>query len=821
MPGFSPLSDSALSELLKRSMPSLSRLKIRKIEIVGEFKGEGSFGCVVKGKHVISHKTVAVKILKEKGPEHHGDWLNEARIIGSLDHENLIAIYDADVNDDGFRYLVMEWVEGQSLRRKMIKGRPLAKPRLCADLVMRLAQAVTVIHDDAGFAHCDLKPENIMVPAGAAPSRFEKAKIVDFGLARPKHLQAPVGTEDYSPPNDLLDARTPPDISPRDVFALGILLHECLTGILPVPASPMIAIPDKTLAAICKKCMTLNPQQRIKARKLAEDLKNYLGHFPTEARPLNAIQRFGLWLWREWKLASLLSIGIIALAVMIVLSILLNGEITEVKKQTSLREKEYERRLEMTRKLAIEEYRSRIKGYASQLFKVQQLIEKNNPTRALAELDQCHLSLQDLEWRYLKALCHGSLRSFDLGKPIQSLAVSPDGREIAVALKGGEIHVGAIDQDWATYKPTFRERPERHIEQMLLRPPLLVTSSTSKLENVAAGIVDFHWLPPEKPPREPIRDVFLPRFGEDTLPATTRLALHKDGPTVVAPTIENQLRVFDLDDPSVESRFSTGFETLGLAFSADGSVLATVGQTRDHGGEVHFWDWPTRKLIQRVQARQTGLAFAPKGSKLVTFSPTTITPWERSAGIWVMGKAQTPMKGIRTLAFHPKWPGLLAIAGGEHEAELYLWEIDRTDSLFPLRGHHAPIIAIAFGRASDNRIMADEHRIILISGDEEGMVHVWHGEPGRAKTPEFFNATARRVSSADGKLEASVADDHSVQWNFNAEDPIGNISQSRSFDMKVFGLAERVIGKRLVVRTEKGHAVVDLVTAELLLMAPE
>jgi serine/threonine-protein kinase len=192
--------------------------------------GQGGMGVVYRSFHPHLNRPVAIKLILTGGAdaEARQRFLREAQVVAGLSHPNIIRIFDVDVQDDQ-PYLVMELVEGGSLAGRM--GQPLTPEQVVA-LAIPLAQALDYAHSQ-GIVHRDLKPANVLLRADGAPV------LADFGLARAASplpdqritaTGAVLGTVAYMAPEQLssrpLDGRT-------DIYALGVLLFEALTGQLP------------------------------------------------------------------------------------------------------------------------------------------------------------------------------------------------------------------------------------------------------------------------------------------------------------------------------------------------------------------------------------------------------------------------------------------------------------------------------------------------------------------------------------------------------------------------------------------------------------
>ncbi len=217
----------------KPSDPMLGRVIAGRYRLEARI-GEGGMGVVYRARHVLIDRIVAVKLIRPdlRGETHLRAWmLREARAANRVDHAHIIDIHDIGETEEGELYLVMEYLVGTSLSTELARGAtPLARG---VDILEQMCAALGRAHD-LGVVHRDLKSDNILLTSRGGRKDF--VKILDFGLA---HLAmdprlapkgAVFGTPEYMSPEQ---ARGEEANAQSDLYALGVLFFEMLTGQLP------------------------------------------------------------------------------------------------------------------------------------------------------------------------------------------------------------------------------------------------------------------------------------------------------------------------------------------------------------------------------------------------------------------------------------------------------------------------------------------------------------------------------------------------------------------------------------------------------------
>ena len=276
-------------------------------QLVGNFRivskiGQGGMGAVYAAVHRQIGRRAAIKVLH--GPlartaDYTARFLNEARAVNILRHPNLVEIFDFGQLPDGTLYIIMEFLEGESLRAKLRRTQKLTES--CAtELALQMGRALESAHQK-GIVHRDLKPENVMLVADPMRPEEERVKILDFGIAKVTQAQqqslpvdpdsqdfqtaigTTMGTPKYMAPEQYGDASKVD--GKADVFALGVILYEMVSGQVPFPKTSLSAFhqaPRKLieveptvsprLAALIHRMLTPKPADRPSMREVLEQL---------------------------------------------------------------------------------------------------------------------------------------------------------------------------------------------------------------------------------------------------------------------------------------------------------------------------------------------------------------------------------------------------------------------------------------------------------------------------------------------------------------------------------------------------------------------
>jgi tRNA A-37 threonylcarbamoyl transferase component Bud32 len=255
-------------------------------EILGLI-GVGGMGAVYKARQRHLDRLVALKILPETlaaRPAFAERFNREARVLARLNHPNIVTVHDFG-QSGGFFYLLMEYVDGVNLRQAMRASR--FTPSQALDLVPRICEALQFAHDE-GILHRDIKPENILLDTR------DRVKIADFGIAKLVGDSAPdvtltvsgaaLGTPAYMAPEQI---ERPAEVDHRaDIYSLGVVLYEMLTGELPLGrfAAPSEKTPvDRRVDDLVFRALEKEPEKRFQSATEVRTGVQDLSHPPIPA----------------------------------------------------------------------------------------------------------------------------------------------------------------------------------------------------------------------------------------------------------------------------------------------------------------------------------------------------------------------------------------------------------------------------------------------------------------------------------------------------------------------------------------------------------
>jgi serine/threonine protein kinase len=214
--------------------------RLGRFEVLAEI-GRGAMGIVYKAKDPMLERIVAIKTInmamdRDGAEMYEKRFYQEARAAGGLNHPNIVTVYDIGKTETEC-YMAMEYIEGAELRTLLLPAKPLPVPRALS-IAAQVAEGLAYAHE-RGVVHRDIKPANIMVPGDGA------VKITDFGIARMRSSKVQtqtgmmMGSPKYMSPEQVIGKRAD---HRTDIFSLGVILYEMLTGAAPFTGESVNAV---------------------------------------------------------------------------------------------------------------------------------------------------------------------------------------------------------------------------------------------------------------------------------------------------------------------------------------------------------------------------------------------------------------------------------------------------------------------------------------------------------------------------------------------------------------------------------------------------
>jgi WD40 repeat protein len=777
-------------------------------EVLAEL-GRGGMGLVYKARHLGLDRVVALKMIRaEVGADGEGRkrFDAEARAVARLQHPNIVQIHDVG-EAAGQPFLALEFVEGQSLAQRL-DGHPWPAPQAAA-LAEVLARAMHYAHA-RGVIHRDLKPSNVLLagPPEAPPERCVP-KVTDFGLARTLDAAgetgtgAVLGTPRYMAPEQAEGRKGVGP--PADVYGLGAILYELLTGRPPFRAeSPLQTLrqvaeaePDRPrllnpavprdLETVCLKCLRKEPGKRYAtALELAEDLRRILAGEPVAARPVGALERGWRWARRRPALALLLAVLLLAPLAAVVSLLEHNRQLREALGRAERGERAVRGHLYVADiRLAWQAWQT------GDMARFQELLARCEPDPgAPPEAD-----LRGFEWYYLRGLSEppaGELVLRGHRGGACCVRYAPDGsvlasggrdgrvklwdartgRELrALEGHGGDVNMVAFSPDGALLASAGDDRTARVWDVRTGRVRFTLTGHPGRVYSVLFSGDGRLVITAGEGRGTCLWDARTGR-GEGSLPgeAVSSLALSPRGGRLVIACRDQPLRFYDLAARTFSQ--SPGPRHRGqideLAFSPDGETLASA--SRDHTGRL----WSVRAGAELAVLRGHlnavhGVAFAPDGRLVATAGrDTTVRLWDLEGNPQVLLRGHTDC--VWSVAFAPAGTRL---ASASADGTVRLWNhperlaLRRGTALGDLdRAGRPPAALSPDGRALATACATGAFRLLDV---KTGRLLAALGGPADAVHRLAVAPDGRHVATANSRGEVRI-------WDLVSRQPVGRFA---------------------------------------------
>jgi WD40 repeat protein len=692
-------------------------------EILGEL-GRGGMGVVYQARQVKLNRLVALKMILaggHAGGEELARFKREVEAIARLQHPHIVQIHEVGEHN-GLPFFSLEFCPGGILEKKL-GGMPLPAKEAAA-LVEKLAHAMQAAHQK-GVIHRDLKPANVLLGEDGTP------KITDFGLAKKLDEAgqtasgAVMGTPSYMAPEQAGGKPSTIGLA-ADVYALGAVLYECLTGrppfkaatvmdtlllvvgAEPVPPGRLNPKVPRDLETICLKCLEKEPARRYgSAAALADELARFLKGEPIQARPVGAAEQLWRWCRRNPVLATVSGLAVAFLVAGTIISALFAFQAhIEAEQKGRIAERLREERNLLNSRLA-----------------------ENYLDRAL---DVCTKG-QDLAHGLLlmcRALEYAPPDNSNLQREIRTNAYA--WRRELHSLKAVFLHQGSVS---AAFSPDGKAVLTGSLDK------------TARLWSAATG----------QPLTPPLRH-------QD---AVWTVAFSSDGKAVLTGSHDGTARLWSATTgkgltPPLRHKGKVN----AAVFSPDGKAVLTASADKT----ARLWSAATGKELTpalRHQDNVLAVAFSPDGKSVLTGSD------DNTARLWSAATGQplgVPLKhqlGVCAVAFSPDGT---TVVTGSYDQTAQVWDVATckpiTPSAAPLR-HDNSVVAVAF----------NPDGTMVLTGSAAGKAQLWDPRFSKPLGPPLLHEGSIVLAVAfrtDGQAVLTRCVDGTVRaWEADTGRPLG------------------------------------------------
>jgi WD40 repeat protein/serine/threonine protein kinase len=773
-------------------------------------------------------------------------FLQEARITGQLEHPSIVPVYELGHRKDGALYYTMKLVRGKSLSKAIREAGSLRERLMLLPHFIDLCNAIAYAHS-RHVVHRDIKPANVMV------GEFGETVVLDWGLAKARrghdahadvieksimsmnlgsgthsaktNYGQLIGTPAYMPPEQALGHTEQID-ERSDIYSLGVVLYEILTGRLPFkaktikelisaviyeePASILQVEPSVPLelAAICERAMRKSPNERYNtAKELADDVTRFQSGALVDAYVYSMKDIFSRYLQRY---RSAVGVAVLAFVLLLALSGIYIYQITHARNEAIEERRAANEERDHARKAEDEARRQReaaeierneaekqrriaeIQSYYSSIQLASSKITQKQYPLARKILWASSEEHRNWEWGYFLGQCYQSLGTLEgHDDRLLGAAFSPDGARIVTIS-------GDVAKIWNVANGTLQYTLEGHMEKVWSvsfskdgkRLLTLSWDLTAKVWNVARGTL-ISTLEGES-------DIASASFSPDgtrVVAAAENLArvwdvdtgevvfsleghgetvesasYSADGTRIVTSSWDRTARVWDAATGAPQLTLSGhAYGVMNAAFSPDGALIATA--SKDNTAKI--WDAFDGHLVDTLIGHSDevwSVAFSPEGTRLVTVS------WDKSARVWdtidfsLLATLDGHELSIESAQFSPN--GMMVVTASR-DRSAKVWDAQTGKLLVTLTGHAGEVWSASFSPDSAS----------VVTASEDKTARIWSVPLMAEKTDQEENV----AGTAEGVTTATFSPD---SQRF--------VTTSRDQTVKVWGVSDGSLKTTLV-----------------------